>query len=41
MQITDYIELESLKGIKEDLEGLVDVKFEIANAENRNILMTI
>ena len=38
MQITDYIELESLKGIKEDLEGLVDVKFEIANTENRNIL---
>ncbi|MDD6292939.1 MAG: methyl-accepting chemotaxis protein [Lachnospiraceae bacterium] len=38
MQITDYIDLESLKGIKEDLEGLVDVKFEIANTENRNIL---
>ncbi len=38
MQITDYIDLESLKGIKEDLEGLVNVKFEIANTENRNIL---
>lgn len=38
MHITDYMSLETLRGIKEDLEAVANVKIVIVDVDNNNVL---